>query len=130
MNKIYLLLFSCLLFFSKGFAQTDSTPPPVTAPVQDTTHTVVRVHKADSGTYHLSHQDSLRRDSLRHHRAMIRDSLLRDSVARHQAAATQDSLPRIPAAPPVVQPQPPPAPPKEKGPDALTFWQKVLRANP
>ena len=94
MTKIYLLLFSCLLFFSKLDAQTDSTRPPDGPPVPapDTAMHAIPV-RHDSTIRHLSHRDSVRRDSINRQRRMIRDSL-----ARIRQAALADSAARAAAA--------------------------------
>src|ERR1700744_4157636 len=85
MAKIFSFLI--LLLISGGlYAQTDSTRPPETQTVRlpDTTTSVVR---HDSTVKHLSHRDSVRRDSInKAHRA------IRDSIRQAQARAQQDSL--------------------------------------
>ena len=84
-HKLLLLLFPCLLFFSRMSAQTDSATPA--QHVQDTLsqppvhHQVIRSDsavRADSAARAIRRH---RRDSLR------RDSLRRDTTARHDAAA-------------------------------------------
>jgi hypothetical protein len=80
----YVLL---LLLVSGGlYAQTDSTRPPETpsAQPQDSTPTLIR---HDSTVHHLSHRDSVRRDSI----ARVRRAA-RDSARLAQARARQDSL--------------------------------------
>ena len=143
MTKIYLLLFSCLLFFSKLDAQTDSTRPPdgPPVPVPDTAVHAIPV-RHDSTIRHLSHRDSVRRDSINRQHRMIRDSLARirqaalaDSAARVAAAtgaSTSAGNPpvapagtsHLPSSPPAAGDIPADAPP------AMSFWQKVLSANP
>jgi len=87
-TKIFFLLFSCLLVVSKLDAQTDSTRPPEGLPVsvQDTAVHALPV-RHDSTVRHMSHRDSVRRDSInRAHRA------IRDSIARVREAAHADSV--------------------------------------
>ena len=166
MTKIYLLLFSCLLLFSKLDAQTDSTRPPdgPPVPVPDTAVHAIPV-RHDSTIHHLSHRDSLRRDSINRQHRMIRDSLARirqaalaDSAARVAAAngvpgttptstpggtpgnpATTGASPSAgnpPVAPATATTSHPPSSPPAAGdipadaPPAMSFWQKVLSANP
>jgi hypothetical protein len=159
-TKIFFLLFSCLLAVSKLDAQTDSTRPPegLPASVQDTAVHVLPV-RHDSTVRHMSHRDSVRRDSInRAHRA-VRDSIARvrqaahaDSVARglvadsagknlpapttlstqSTAIHTDSGLRRPPAgaAAPVAGALPPArAAPMRDGPPALSFWMNVLKAN-
>ena len=82
-----LFYFILLLLISGGlYAQTDSTRPPEMQTVKppDTATSIVR---HDSTVKHLSHRDSVRRDSInRAHRA------IRDSIRQAQNKATQDSL--------------------------------------
>ena len=151
MTKIFFLLFSCLLVVSKLDAQTDSTRPPegVPVPVQDTAVHAVSV-RHDSTVRHMSHRDSVRRDSInRAHRA-IRDSIARvrqaahaDSVARGLIAdSTSKNLPApttlstsatqstaIHTDSGLRRPPSARASPAPEGPPALIFWMKVLRAN-
>lgn len=155
MTKIYLLLFSCLLFFSKLDAQTDSTRPPdgPPVPVPDTAVHAIPV-RHDSTIRHLSHRDSVRRDSINRQHRMIRDSLARirqaalaDSAARVAAAGTTPTAApgaSTSAGNPSVAPatagtsatsHPPSSPPAAgdipaDAPPVLGFWQKVLSANP
>jgi hypothetical protein len=154
-TKIYLLLFSCLLFFSKLDAQTDSTRPPdgPPVPVPDTAVHAIPV-RHDSTIRHLSHRDSVRRDSINRQHRMIRDSLARirqaalaDSAARVAAAGTTPTAApgaSTSAGNPSVAPatagtsatsHPPSSPPAAgdipaDAPPVLGFWQKVLSANP
>lgn len=147
-TKLFFLLLPCLLVFSKLDAQTDSTRPPegLSVPGQDTAaHNLPARH--DSTVRHMSHRDSVRRDSInRAHRA-IRDSLARirraahaDSVAAASAggaapagasspgAAIGSSV--VPARADPVLRRPAPAAPMRDSPPALSFWMKVLSANP
>jgi hypothetical protein len=98
----------------------------------------------DSAIHHLSHRDSLRRDSIRQVRRGVRDSLRRDSLRRLQNATAADSLAK--ATPPATantpltettQKTPARRPPPtstiaaaEESPPALSFWHKVLAASP
>ena len=154
MTKLSFLLLSFLLIFGKLNAQTDSTQPPVQ--VQDTSvHTVPR---HDSAVRHMSHRDSVRRDSINHARRAIRDSLARvrqaaqaDSLAKVALAATGGSTAVAPTttAPPQTtappnttpaqttatqtatgSPTTTPGGPVPDGPPAMSFWEKVLSANP
>jgi hypothetical protein len=134
-----------VLVFGPLHAQTDTTRPPAVQPVQvqDTggnAHPAVDRH--DSAIHHLSHRDSVRRDSILRVRRAVRDSLRRDSLRRLQNAATADSIAKAPPAantppataaqaasvgktPPIVK-----AAAAEEGPPALSFWYKVLAASP
>jgi hypothetical protein len=150
-TKIFFLLFSCLLAVSKLDAQTDSTRPPegLPIPVQDTVVQALSV-RHDSTVRHMSHRDSVRRDSInRAHRA-IRDSLARvrkaahaDSVARglvtdstgktlpvHATLSTGATRPAAVSADTLLR-RPPPARagPMRDSPPAMSFWMKVLKAN-
>ncbi|HEY6899880.1 MAG TPA: DUF4271 domain-containing protein, partial [Puia sp.] len=146
MTKLFSLLFSCLLllFVSKLNAQTDSTQPPVQ--VQDTTTHVAPRHDT---VRHLSHRDSVRRDSINRARRAIRDSLARirqaaqaDSLAKAAAANTPGSTATAPAAvppaptasPDTTSRKPQPAASAvvavREGPPASVFWMKILAANP
>jgi hypothetical protein len=153
MAKFFYVLL--LLLISGGlYAQTDSTRPPETpsAKPQDTTPAVITVIRHDTTVHHLSHRDSVRRDSI----ARVRRAI-RDSIRLAQGKAQQDSLaavaaknttavaaspstappsagPSSPTAPPVT-PQgaasvKPPAPRISEGPPMLSFWQKVLSMCP
>src|ERR1700754_3204576 len=85
MAKIF-YLFLLLLISGGLYAQSDSTRPPETQTVKlpDTTKPAMR---HDSTVKHLSHRDSVRRDSInRAHRA------IRDSLARVRQAAHADSV--------------------------------------
>jgi len=146
-TKFFFLLFSCLFVFSKLDAQTDSTRPPDghAVSVQDSAmHPVAARH--DSTVRHLSHSDSVRRDSINRQRRIKRDSLARvrqtalaDSAAR-AAAATAGAIPGAaagtpPGATPVTGTAATGNPvtgdlPVRNGPPAISFWQKVLTANP
>jgi hypothetical protein len=134
-----------VLVFGPLHAQTDTTRPPAVQPVQvqDTggnAHPAVDRH--DSAIHHLSHRDSVRRDSILRVRRAVRDSLRRDSLRRLQNAATADSIAKAPPAantppataaqaasvrktPPIVK-----AAAAEEDPPALSFWYKVLAASP
>ena len=140
-------LFLLLLISSGLYAQTDSTHPPEPQPAkpQDSMITVIR---RDTGVHHLSHRDSLRRDSMARVRRAIRDSIRlaqnkkqQDSIAAATAAtATASAAHPIPDTPAtkktvetVVAKAPPPAnrtDTEAEGPPAITFWQKVLAINP
>jgi hypothetical protein len=152
-TKFFFLLFSCLLVFCKLDAQTDSTRPPegLPVPVQDTAvHNLSARH--DSTVRHMSHRDSVRRDSINRARRAIRDSLARirqaahaDSVAAASAGASASARGAAPAgttppgvgirspvvpvrADPVLR-RPPSATPMRDSPPALSFWMKVLSGN-
>jgi hypothetical protein len=142
-TKFSFLFFLCLSLFGKLFAQTDSTRPLTTAPAQTTTapDTSVRplVSSRHDSTRHLSHRDSLRRDSIARHRAAIRRDSLALLKARRDSSARQDSLLHAQAAtahaqaaatilPPVTATQVPAT--DYNGPPALSFWNKVLAGNP
>ncbi len=156
MTKIFVLLFSCLLVVGKLDAQTDSTRPPEGAPVsvQDTAvHALPARH--DSTVRHMSHRDSVRRDSInRAHRA-IRDSLARVREAAHADSVARGLIPgsgngtgsgraadsagragtangTAPAGTAATGPRTggkEPAAPMRDYPPALNFWMKVLKAN-
>jgi hypothetical protein len=134
MAKHYYLFL--LLLISGGLhAQTDSTRPPETqtAKPQDTTPIVVR---HDTTVHHLSHRDSVRRDSIARVRRAIRDSIRQaqnraqqDSLAAVAAKNTTTAQPRVtttaatqgaPSAPPGIP----------EGPPMLSFWQKVMSSCP
>jgi len=136
-----------VLVFGPLHAQSDTTRPLVVQPaqVQDTglnAHPLTIRH--DSAIHHLSHRDSLRRDSIRQVRRGVRDSLRRDSLRRLQNATAADSLAK--ATPPATantpltettQKTPARRPPPtstiaaaEESPPALSFWHKVLAASP
>jgi hypothetical protein len=134
-----------VLVFGPLHAQTDTTRPPAVQPVQvqDTggnAHPAADRH--DSAIHHLSHRDSVRRDSILRVRRAVRDSLRRDSLRRLQNTATADSVAKAPPAantPPANTTQAAPVrktPPMvkaaaaEEGPPALSFWHKVLAASP
>ncbi|HTI94723.1 MAG TPA: DUF4271 domain-containing protein [Puia sp.] len=150
MTKIFFLLFSCLLVVGKLDAQTDSTRPPDGSPaaVQDTAVHVLPV-RHDSTVRHMSHRDSVRRDSInRAHRA-IRDSLARvrqaafaDSAARWGGADSPKGAGSRNGAGAVGSVVPAgggargsgtvgknPTGPIRDSPPALSFWMKVLRDN-
>ena len=147
MTKLFLFLLPCLFVFSKIDAQTDTTRPPAVIPVQGQDTGIVTppqhpVRRHDSTTHSFSRRDSLRRDSISHHR---RDSVARarlaataDSVARHR----QDSITRAAVAPaPATTTAPAAATPAANAvpassapgapnaPPALDFWEKTLAAN-
>ena len=145
-----LSLLTCLFIGYRSDAQTDSTRPPGALPVQapDTGGVVQPVLRHDSVVHHLSHRDSLRRDSVARVRRAIRDSIRRlqtavpkDSVTTATiapagpappatAVAARDSpavkTPVASSPPPVIPTQGPPA----QGPPAISFWEKVLSINP
>ena len=150
MTKIVfcLSLLTCLFMGFRSDAQTDTTRPPGTVPVQaPDTGVVVAVLRHDTAVHHLSHRDSLRRDSvIRAHRA------IRDSIRRLQSAVPKDSVVTatvVPAGP--VTPVTPVSsrdssnlphgagasgigralarPLPTEGPPAISFWEKVLSMN-
>ena len=89
----YYLVFLLLLISGGGlYAQTDSTRPPETsaAKPQDTTPVVIRHDTV--AVHHLSHRDSVRRDSI----ARVRRAI-RDSIRQAQSKALQDSLAAVAA---------------------------------
>ena len=136
--KFFFLFLSGFLLSAGLHAQTDSTRPPEAQPAktQDSSPIVIR----HDSVRHLSHRDSVRRDSMAHVRRAIRDSIrlahsrrTQDSIAAAAAAATASAAHPIidTAAAKVtkVTKTPPPAP-VAQGPPMLTFWQKVLSINP
>ncbi len=156
MIKFYFLLLSGFLVCGGLSAQTDTSRPPEGPPVQvpDTGHVTVR---HDSTVHHLSHRDSLRRDSISRVRRAVRDSLrlvqskaAADSAAKALAAGTSgDSQPgagkkdspttskdstaavRSVAAKPLAAAARSAVPAESgEGPPAISFWQKVLSMNP
>ena len=135
MTKHLFLVVSILMIAAVSVAQTDSTHPPAV--------------RQDSTAPHLSTADSLLRDSIARHHKAVRDSLRRvrlaarkDSIAAAAAAALKDSnakkslpLPAAPQATPQAAITPASqksaaGPPAKYEPPALSFWQKVLAANP
>jgi len=157
-TKIFFLLFSCLLVVSKLDAQTDSTRPPEGLPVsvQDTAVHALSV-RHDSTVRHMSHRDSVRRDSINRAHRVIRDSIARVREAAHADSVAKGLIPGAGSgsvaghsadsvkgagtgsAGPVgagtgagpgtrAGPVGPVAPVRD-GPPALSFWMKVLRAN-
>ncbi len=138
MTKIVfcLSLLTCLFIGLRSDAQTDSTRPPDGLPVQthDTGVAIQPILRHDSTVHHLSHRDSLRRDSVaRVHRA------IRDSIRRLESSIPKDSVATATIAPSAIPPQPTAAPPSTpastppvistEGPPAISFWQKVLSIN-
>jgi Domain of unknown function (DUF4271) len=140
-----LSLLTFLLIGHRSDAQTDSTRPPDAVPVQThDTGGIVQPVRHDSVIHHLSHRDSLRRDSVARVRRAIRDSIRRaqsaapkDSVAvativpattltPGDSPATKTAVPTSP--PPAMSPPAVPAP--TQGPPAISFWEKVLSVNP
>jgi len=146
MTKIVfcLSLLTCLFIGYRSDAQTDSTRPPDGLSVQphDTGIVVQPVLRHDSIVHHLSHRDSLRRDSVVRARRAIRDSIRRlqsavpkDSVAAATIApaspvnsATAVTSRDSPAVKTPVPTTPPPVVPTQ-GPPAISFWEKVLSMN-
>jgi Domain of unknown function (DUF4271) len=134
MARIYIVFFLLLISCGCLHAQTDTTRPA--GGQAGLPHDSIPVHSHDSVVvHHLSHRDSVRRDSINRVRRAARDSVRLAQTRAHQdslnataTAATKDSTARIThmAAPP---PSPPPAP-DYAGPSALSFWQKVLSENP
>ena len=135
MTKIVfcLSLLTCLFIGYRSDAQTDSTRPPEGLSVQahDTGGVVQTVLRHDSVAHHLSHRDSLRRDSV----ARVRRAI-RDSIRRLQTAVPKDSVATatiVPAGPvPVVTSAPVTprdSPAVKTGPPAISFWEKVLSIN-
>jgi hypothetical protein len=131
-----LSLLTCLLIGYRSDAQTDSTRPHDSLPVQvhhDTGVVVQSVLRHDSVVHHLSHRDSLRRDSVARVRRAIRDSIRRlqaivpkDSVAT--ATIDSPSQPRGAAASDIGRAHERPLP--TQGPPAISFWEEVLSINP
>ena len=155
MTKLLLLFFSCLLVFGGLHAQTDSTRPPQGPPVQahDTGVVVQPLPRHDSTVRHLSHGDSVRRDSIARARRAIRDSLRaaaattatttaattaaapKDSptIAKPVSASTPSSGRPVSASPPPASASLPSASLRSVSlpvPYALDFWEKVLAQNP
>jgi hypothetical protein len=159
MAKLFYVLLLLLISFGLH-AQSDTTSPPGGQPASlHDTNTLSLRH--DSTVHHLSHRDSVRRDSInRAHRA-IRDSIrLAQNKARQDSAAqaaqaaqgsaatqrataaqtattgaaagpnpgpNQDSAAKTGSTAPARPPVPKPV---YDVPPALSFWQKVLAANP
>jgi hypothetical protein len=134
MIRFLLLSLFCLLVFGPLHAQSDTTRPSV-QPVQAQDTGVITQPAAirhDSTIRHLSHRDSLRRDSILRVRRAVRDSL-----RRVQNAASPDSVGAATNPPPAntqaahaVTPSPITTPLQDEGPPALSFWHKVLAASP
>jgi hypothetical protein len=142
-----LFSFLLLLLISGGlYAQTDSTHPPEMQTVSplDTAKPVIR---HDSTVKHLSHRDSVRRDSINHAHRAIRDSIRlaqnkaqQDSLAaaataaKNAAAATNTGAANTAATAAAARNTPPPPPPPSShpsdGPPMLSYWQKVMAACP
>ena len=145
MTKIVfcLSLLTCLFIGYRSDAQTDSTRPPEGLPVQHDTGVVAQpVLRHDSVVHHLSHRDSLRRDSVARVRRAIRDSIRRlqaavpkDSVATATIAPAGPAPVVIPAhvtsrdSPAVTAPVPSTPPQAIQGPPEISFWEKVLSMN-
>ena len=129
-QKLVFLLFPCLLFFGNLFAQTDTTTPPPVQQPRDTMLAPVhhRMVRSDSAI----RADSIARAIRRHRRdSLRRDSLRRDTAARHDTVARHDSAvaPAVVSRPDSsVSATPPPL--KEKGPEAIVYWSRVLAVNP
>jgi hypothetical protein len=130
-QKLVSLLFPCLLYFGNLFAQTDTATPPVQQ-ARDTT--LAPVHRPAARSDSAIRADSIARAIRRHRRdSLRRDSLRRDTMTRRDSAATRHDS----AAAPVVVPSRPdsslsaaPPPAKEKGPEAIVYWSRVLTVNP
>jgi len=134
------LLFFCLLGFGKLEAQTDSTTPPAKQAI-DTALRVAPV-KPDS-VRHMTHRDSVRRDSIRRVRRALKDSLAHvdslkkaDSLARLTGPATTAATTTATATPPATTGATKAPPPADRpvieaheGPPAMDFWKKVLAGN-
>jgi hypothetical protein len=132
--KHLVLFFSGLLFFGNLWAQTDSGRTG-TSSTQDTANRPVLQNSSlrhDSSVRHFSRRDSLRRDSVRLRKAALRrDSLALLRIAHTDSARRADSLARIAPADPLSPVKAPPAiTGTYHGPDALSFWNKVLSLNP
>jgi hypothetical protein len=137
MIRRLLFILTYILVFGPLHAQTDTTRPSGAQPVQvqdtgDNAHPAAVRH--DSAIHHLSHRDSLRRDSILRVRRAVRDSLRRLQQAASPdtaGAATANTPPtantRAAAAgtPPTIA-----KPLQDQGPPALSFWHKVLAASP
>jgi hypothetical protein len=152
MTKIVfcLSLLTFLFIGHRSDAQTDSTRPHDAPPVQvqqDTGAVVQPVLRHDSVVHHLSHRDSLRRDSVARVRRAIRDSIRRLTAVPKDSVATAIIVPAgpVPAAtavpattavtardsPTAKTPVPSTTPPAipTQGPPAISFWEKVLSIN-
>jgi len=139
MTKIVfcLSLLTFLFIGHRSDAQTDSTRPHDALPVQtqDTGVVVQPVLRHDSVVHHLSHRDSLRRDSITRVRRAARDSIRRaqsaiprDSVTARDSSnlphgAGASGIGRALARPLLARPLP------TQGPPAISFWEKVLSIN-
>ena len=153
MTKLFLLMLPCLFVFNRLDAQTDSTRPPAVVPVQGQDTGIVTapqhpVRRHDSTTRPFSRRDSLRRDSINHHRrdsvARVRLAAAADSVARHRqdsitraaggatsSAAAPAGIPAANTGAAAIRGAPaPPGPGAPNAPPALDLWEKTLAANP
>ena len=125
MHKFVTLLFSCLLFFGSLIAQTDTARHVQDTAVATVRHQVVRSDSAvrvDSiaRAIRRHRRDSLRMDSLRRDATMRQDSINGAAgVVKADSSKMDSNITRTP-----------PAPAREKGPDAMVYWQHVLRINP
>lgn len=147
LTRLYLLLFPCLLVFGDLYAQqTDTTRPPSVQPAgtRDTGGVApAPVVRRDSMVRHLTHRDSVRRDSIAWVRRAIRDSLRAVRAATHKqdssVEARKTAAPAVlvtpvrsdstaAALPVVLTPRPPRI--VHSAPPAIAFWQRVLAANP
>ncbi len=159
MTKSIFLILIGLLVFSGVKAQTDSNQQQAERPAGDTTvhKTVVR---RDTAIHHLSHRDSVRRDSIIRERRRVKDSLARVQQAagvqpggvpagqpgaapgQQPSTTGQQAVPdtahRIDTANSAAIARPDTIHPTassatvvhETSPPAITFWHKVLAANP
>jgi hypothetical protein len=136
--KQFVLFFSGLLFFGNLLAQTDSGRTTTTSPQDTGTRPVLQQPlRHDSAIRHFSRRDSLRRDSIRLRRAALRrDSLAFLQTAHADSVRRADSLARsLQTASTTPAPSPTPSvltvsSQSYHGPDALSFWNKVLSLNP
>lgn len=122
--KLVFLLFPCLLLFGNLFAQTDTAAPPVQQ-TRDSALSPVRHQTVRSDS--AIRADSIARAIRRHRRdSLRRDSLRRDTMAHHGPAA----VPAVVAAKPDSSLTAAPPAKKERAPDALVYWGRVLAVNP
>lgn len=126
-QKLFFLLFPCLLFFGNLFAQTDTAVAPVQQ-ARDTS--LAPVHHQTVRSDSAIRVDSIARVIRRHRRdSLRRDSLRRDTMMRHDSAAVPVVVSRPDSALTSAQPSGKP-PVKDRGPEAIVYWKHVLAVNP
>ena len=132
MIRRLLFILTYILVFGPLHAQTDTTRPSGAQPVQvqdtgDNAHPAAVRH--DSASHHLSHRDSLRRDSILRVRRAVRDSLrrLQQAASPDTAGAATANRPSAANTPPAANrppdtntPLPTNSPPATNTPPATT----------